>query len=130
MGEYINKVKDMKFQSHEALNTIKSVLEEADKALGDKSYTIEDSSMSNIIRNVLTSTTGVGVGGVIGFAGLFFGGSGVGLSAAQITSALAAAGALIGGGMAVGVAVLAAPAVILGGLGIIVGKKLKKKLRK
>ena len=38
-----------------------------------------------------------------------------GLSAAGITSGLAAAGALVGGGMVAGIAVLAAPAVILGG---------------
>ena len=37
----------------------------------------------------------------------------VGLSAAGITSGLAAAGALVGGGMAAGVAVLAAPVLSL-----------------
>ena len=58
------------------------------------------------------------------------GGSVAGLSAAGITSGLAAAGALVGGGMAAGVAVLAAPAVILGSVGVGVASHLKnKKLR-
>ena len=58
------------------------------------------------------------------------GGSVVGLSAPGITSGLAAAGGLIGGGMVAGIAVLAAPAVILGGAGIGITSHIKnKKLR-
>ena len=50
------------------------------------------------------------------------------MSAAGLTSGLAAAGGLVGGGMAAGVAVLAAPAVILAGTGyaIIHGRREKK----
>ena len=52
------------------------------------------------------------------------------MSAAGITSGLAAAGGLIGGGMAAGIAVLAAPAVILGGVGLGVASHIKnEKLR-
>lgn len=52
------------------------------------------------------------------------------MSAAGITSALAAAGGLIGGGMAAGIAVLAAPAVILGGVAVGVTSHIRnEKLR-
>lgn len=54
-----------------------------------------------------------GVGGSLGagasFTALYFGGSVVGLSAAGVTSGLAAAGGLVGGGMVAGMGVLTAP---------------------
>ena len=68
---------------------------------------------------MLAGALGVGVGGVASFAALFFGGSVVGLSAAGITSGLAAAGA--------GVAVLAAPAVVLGAAGVGIAANVKNK---
>ena len=126
MGSYVAKKKDMKFQSQDALKTIQFVIDDADKALKDKSRKMEDSP----IGEVLAGTVGVGVGAGIGFAGLYLGGSGLGLSAPGITSGLAAAGGLIGGGMVAGIAVLAAPAVILGGAGVGVASHIKnKKLR-
>ena len=51
----------------------------------------------------------------------------MGLSAAGITSGLAAAGALVGGGMAAGVAVLAAPVAVLGATGVGVASHVKNK---
>ena len=126
MGDYITKKKDMKFQSQDALKTVQAVIDDADKALKDKSRRMEDSPIGEAIAGAV----GVGVGAGIGFAGLYLGGSVVGLSAAGITSGLAAAGSLIGGGMVAGIAVLAAPAVILGGLGIGVASKIQsQKLR-
>lgn len=126
MSEYVKKKKDMKFQSQDALKTIQAVIDDADVALKDKSRKIKDSPLSE----ALVGAVGVGAGAAIGFAGLFFGGSVVGLSAAGITSGLAAAGALIGGGMAAGIAVLAAPAVALGGAGVGIASHIKnKKLR-
>ena len=110
MGKYINNKKDMNFQSIESLQSVQRVIDDADLALHDHSRTIKDSPLSESLAGAL----GIGVGGGIGFAALYFGGSVVGLSAAGITSGLAAAGAVVGGGMAAGVAVLAAPAVILG----------------
>lgn len=50
-----------------------------------------------------------------------------GLSASGITSGLAAAGTFFGGGMVAGIAVLAAPAVILGGAGVGVASHRKHK---
>lgn len=126
MGDYVTNKKDMKFQSQDALRTVQSVIDDADKALKDKSRRMEDSPIGEAVAGAV----GVGVGAGIGFAGLYLGGSVAGLSAAGITSGLAAAGGIIGGGMAAGIAVLAAPAVILGGVGVGVASHVKnKKLR-
>lgn len=126
MGGYITSKKDMKFQSQDALKTVQDVIDDADKALKDKSRRMEDSPIGEAVAGAV----GVGVGAGIGFVGLYLGGSVVGLSAAGITSGLAAAGGLIGGGMAAGIAVLAAPAVILGGVGLGVASHIKnEKLR-
>lgn len=114
MGEYVKNKKDMKFQSQDALKTVQSVIDDADKALHDKSRKMKDSPIGEAVAGAV----GVGVGASIGFAGLYLGGSVVGLSAAGIASGLATAGGLIGGGMAAGIAVLAAPAVVLGGAGV------------
>lgn len=121
MGNYIHKKKDMKFQSHDALKTVQSVIDDADAALKDTSRRMKDSP----IGEALAGAVGVGIGAGIGFAGLYLGGSVVGLSAAGITSGLAAAGSLVGGGMVAGIGVLAAPAVILGGIGLATASKIK-----
>lgn len=123
MGKYITNKKDMKFQSQDALKTVQAVIDDADKALKDKSRRMENSPIGEAVAGAV----GVGVGAGIGFAGLYLGGSVAGLSAAGITSALAAAGSLIGGGMVAGIAVLAAPAVVLGGAGIGVASHMKNK---
>lgn len=77
----------------------------------------------------VAEAAGVAVGSALGaasFTALYFGGSVAGLSAAGITSGLAAAGALVGGGMAAGVSVLAAPAVLLGVAGYGIAKRRRK----
>ena len=126
MGDYITKKSDMKFRSMDALKTVQSVIDDADAVLKDKSRKIKDSPIGEAAAGVV----GVGAGAGIGFAGLYFGGTVTGLSAAGITSGLAAAGSLIGGGMAAGIGVLAAPAVLLGGAAIGVTSHVKnKKLR-
>ena len=125
MGEYITDKNKMKFQSQDALKTVENVINEATVAIDDKSMTINNSPLGET-----AAALGVSAGAGVGFAGLYLGGSVAGLSAAGITSGLAAAGALVGGGMAAGVAVLAAPAVILGSIGVGVASHLKnKKLR-
>lgn len=125
-AEIMKKKNEAKFPNLESLNTVKSVIDDADAALKDKSRKIKDSPLSEI----LAGAVGVGVGAGISFAALYLGGSVVGLSAAGITSGLAAAGALIGGGMVAGLAVLAAPAAILGGLAVGTTSHFKnKKLR-
>ena len=127
MGDYITKKSDMKFQSQEALKSVQAVIDDADAALHDKSRRIEDSPIGDAVAGAV----GVGVGAGIGFAGLYLGGSVVGLSAAGITSGLAAAGGIVGGGMAAGIAVLAAPAVLLGGAGLLMASHNRnEKLRR
>ncbi len=126
MGHYVRNKKDMKFESIDALKTVGVVLNEAGYALNDSTKTIATST----IPEVLAGSLGVGTGAGAGFAALYLGGSVVGLSAAGITSGLAAAGALIGGGMVAGIAVLAAPAVVLGSAGVGIASHFKnKKLR-
>lgn len=121
MGEYIKKKKDMKFQSQDALKTVQSVIDEANEALNDRTRTIAKSAIPEVLAGAL------GAGGALSFAALYLGGSVVGLSAAGITSGLAAAGALVGGGMAAGVAVLAAPVAVLGATGVGVASHVKNK---
>lgn len=118
MGKKIN------FKTMESLESVKRVLKEAEKGLSQKSRNIETSD----IPEILGAVVGVGVGGAGAFAALFFGGKVIGLSAAGITSGLAAAGHLVGGGMAAGIGVLAAPVVVGGvvGYAYISSEKAKK----
>lgn len=125
-GKYVKKKKDMNFQSVEALQQVVNVVNEAACAVNDKSRTIRESA----IPEVLAGALGAGIGGVGSFAALYGLGM-VGLSAAGITSGLAAAGAVVGGGMVAGVFVLAAPVAALaaGGVGIVShlkGKQLRQ----
>lgn len=115
MGDYIKKKKEMNFQSIESLQYVVNVVNEAAAALNDKRRTIKESA----IPEVLSGAIGAGIGGIGSFAALYGLGY-VGLSAAGITSGLAAAGSIVGGGMVAGVFVLAAPAVLLaaGGVGL------------
>lgn len=116
------KKSEMNFKDSNSLASVRKVINEANEALNNKSRTIADSA----IPEALAGALGAGAGGVASFAALYFGGS-VGLSAAGITSGLAAAGAVVGGGMAAGVAVLAAPVAILGGAAIGITAHVKNK---
>lgn len=117
------KKSEMNFKDLNSLDNVRKVINEANAALNDSSRTIAKSA----IPEALSGAVGAVGGGAIGFAALYAGGSVVGLSAAGITSGLAAAGAVVGGGMAAGVFVLAAPAVILGGAGIAIASTVKNK---
>ena len=120
------KKAEMNFKTNESLDGVRRVINESSAALNDPSRIIANSAIPEALGGALGATTG----GAIGFAGLFYGGSVAGLSAAGITSGLAAAGSLVGGGMAAGVAVLAAPAVVLGGTGVAIVSFVKyKKLK-
>jgi hypothetical protein len=123
---YVKDKNKMNFKSLDSLKSVANVINEAAAALNDKARTIEKSS----IPEVLSGALGAGIGGAASFAALY--GLGVaGLSAAGITSGLAAAGAIVGGGMAAGVLVLAAPAAILAGAGVLAASRIKdNQLRK
>lgn len=123
MSEYVKKKKDMVFQSVESLQQVVNVVNEAAAAVNDKTRTLRESA----IPEVLAGALGAGIGGVGSFAALYGLGSVVGLSAAGITSGLAAAGGLVGGGMLAGVFVLAAPIAVLAASGVGVASHLKKK---
>ena len=114
--------KQKNFKSLDALQPVVNVVNEAGMAVKDKSRTIANSA----IPDVLAGALGAGIGGVASFAALY--GLGVvGLSAAGITSGLAAAGAIVGGGMVAGVFVLAAPVAILAAGGVGVASAIKRK---
>ena len=122
MGEYVKKKKDMVFQSVDSLQQVVNVINEAAAATNDKTRTIRESA----IPEVLSGALGAGIGGIGSFAALYGLGT-VGLSAAGITSGLATAGSIVGGGMFAGVFVLAAPAVVLAAGGVGVAAHLKNK---
>lgn len=123
MGKYETRKKNMRFQSVESLQQVVNVINEASEALNDKKRTIRESA----IPEVLAGALGAGIGGVISFAALYGGGSVIGLSAAGITSGLATAGGIVGGGMSAGVFVLAAPVVVLAAGGVGIASHLKNK---
>ena len=114
--------KEQVFQNVESLQQVVNVINEASAALNDKTRTMRESA----IPEVLAGALGAGVGGIGSFAALYGLGT-VGLSAAGITSGLAAAGSIVGGGMVAGVFVLAAPAVVLAGGAILLASNLKNK---
>ena len=122
MSGYIKKKKEMRFQSVDSLQQVVNVVNEAAEAVHDSSRTIKESA----IPEVLAGALGAGIGGVGSFAALYGLGM-VGLSAADITSGLAAAGAIVGGGMVAGVFVLAAPVAALAAGGVGLASHLKNK---
>lgn len=123
MGEYVKKKKNMNFQSVEALQQVVNVVNEASAAVNDKTRTIRESSIPEVLMGAL----GAGIGGAGAFAALYGAGAVVGLSAAGITSGLAAAGGIVGGGMVAGIFVLAAPVAILAAGGVGFASRLKHK---
>ena len=88
----------MNFQSIESMQPVVDVVNEAEEALNDDTRTIKESA----IPEALAGALGAGIGGVGSFSALYGLGA-AGLSAAGITSGLAAAGSLVGAGMAAGV---------------------------
>lgn len=98
------------YKNSDSLNPIEKLVSEAAAAVFDSKRVASD---DNDINEALALAGGLGAGSVIGYAALYYAGV-TGLSAVGITSGLAAAGALLGGGMAAGVAVIALPAVLLG----------------
>lgn len=118
----MKKKKDMNFRSLDSLQQVVNVVNDAALALSDKTRTIRESPIPDVLMGAL----GAGVGGVGSFAALYGLGT-VGLSAAGITSALAAAGTVVGGGMTAGIFVLAAPVAVLAAGGVGLAAHLKNK---
>ena len=120
---YITRKKDMLFQNVNALKTVEHVIAEIDQGLGNKSRTIDTSSMPEVLATAL----GIGSGSALSFAALYLSGSVIGVSAAGVASALSTAGAIVGGGATTGIFVLAAPIAILGLLGIKIARKKRER---
>ena len=110
--------KEAVFQNVESLQQVVNIINEAAAALNDKTRTIRESPIPEVLAGAL--------GGIGSFAALYGLGT-VGLSAAGITSGLAAIGGVVGGGMVAGVFVMAAPVVVLAGGGILLASNLKNK---
>ena len=113
------------YESLAALKPLKKLVSEAGVAVNDKTRTLLDSDISELVGAV----GGVGAGAAAG-AGILAAGAGSGLAGgAALTSGLAAAGGLVGGGMLAGIGVVAAPAVVLSAAGVwAVGRYNRNKL--
>ncbi len=106
-----------------ALQPVRRLLKETARALNEGSRTLQRAN----IPEVVGAAAGTGGGAALG-AGMVAYGAGAGTSgAAALTSGLAFLGGLVGGGMAAGIAVVAAPPVILGVAGSIVVARLNRK---
>ena len=101
--------KKCKFQNMESLEWVVSIINEAARALNDKTRITAKGSIPDSLFKVLGAATGSA-----GSLATLYGLGTTGFSAAGITSGLAAAG--LGMGMLGGIAVLAIPAVILSNL--------------
>lgn len=101
---------------------IENIRLKAEKDVTDALNKLERDSPG--ITEGLAAACGAGVGGAGAFAALSALGVS-GLSAAGITSGLAAAGTIVGGGMLAGIGVLAAPVAVLALGGYAIAKKRK-----
>jgi hypothetical protein len=98
------------YRTAEALVPVRKVLEDTARALAERSRR----SLNLRLPPAVGAAAGTVAGGAAGFAGMTVGAASGASGAAAMTSGLAAAGSLIGGGMLAGMAVIAAPAVVLG----------------
>jgi hypothetical protein len=98
------------YRTAEALVPVRKVLEDTARALAEKSKR----PLNLRLPPAVGAAAGTAAGGAAGFAGMTVGAASGASGAAAMTSGLAAAGSLIGGGMLAGMAVVAAPAVVLG----------------
>lgn len=129
--------KKKNFKNTDSLTFVKDLLNETELTLEDQNRTTADvgGELGKLMDKILKSDafgigaagTGLVVGGIAGVGLLSALGTVTGLSAAGITSGLAAAGAFIGGGMVVGIGVLAAPAVLVGGGAYALARTIKEK---
>lgn len=119
----------MLYKNISALAPIEKLVNEAGEALTDPKRIQSDDKQLN---EALGMAGGLGAGGAISFAALYFSGSVVGLSAAGITSGLAALGSIVGGGMVAGIGVAAAPIALLGagGYAVISRRNVKKLIQR
>ena len=110
------------------LDQVQGMIDEADKACANPRRGISDSKYGEMFKVLAGGSSGAALGGAASFAALYALGT-TGLSAAGITSGLAALGALVGGGMVAGIFVFAAPVVAAGAGGVWLMQRRNFKLR-
>ena len=113
------------FKYLRSLECVAITIEKASMAIHDMKRAIFESAICDVLAGAL----GIGIGGLICFIMLYFGGKVVGLSASGITSGLAAAGSLVGGGMVAGIFVFAALVAGLAVIGVLLSARRRKKLQ-
>lgn len=101
------------YRTADALVPVRKLLREAGEALADKGRV----SWKFKIPSAVGAAAGTAIGGAAGAATVVVGAAAGAHGAAAITSGLAFAGSLAGGGMVAGIAVAAAPAAVLGIVG-------------
>ena len=115
-----------KYTSKESLNPIKNIISKAGEMTSTEAVI---SKNDKGLSEVLAAAAGMGAGAAGSFAAL--GALGIaGYSAVGITTGLATAGGIVGGGMVAGIGVLAAPIAVLGvgGYALVANKKKKELL--
>lgn len=112
-----------KYTNKESLNPIKNIISKAGEMTSTK---VVISKNDKELKELIVAASGMGVGAATSFAAL--GALGIsGYSAVGITTGLATAGGVVGGGMVAGIGVLAAPIAVLGVGGYAIAAKKKKK---
>jgi hypothetical protein len=104
--------------------TIESMKQQASQDVREILLVLEKTHTG--ITEGMATAVGAGTGAAGSIAALSSMGTVAGLSGAGVSSGFAAAGGLIGGGMLVGIGVLAAPVAVLGVVGYRLGNKMKK----
>ena len=114
------------YTNKESLNPVRNIISKAGEMTSTE---VVISKNDTGLSEILAAATGMGVGAAGSFAALSALGI-AGYSAVGITSGLAAAGGIVGGGMVAGIGVLAAPIAILGvgGYALVANKKKKELL--
>jgi hypothetical protein len=97
------------YRTAEALVPVQKLLREAGVALSEK----RRASWNFKVPPVIGAAAGTAAGGAVGAATVTLGAAAGAHGAAAITSGLAFAGSIVGGGMVAGMAVAAAPAAVL-----------------
>ncbi len=115
------------YKSSDSLVDAVKVVNEAGEFLADSKKIEISGDVKEIVAGLVGASAGVGTGVIIVTSAAAAGTAG----AAAITSGLATAGSIVGGGMLAGIFVVAAPVAILAGGGIFIASRVNKsKLRK
>ncbi len=107
------KKQDMVYQSVDSLKPVVKVVNDASEAIHEPKAIFKSSTIPEVIVGAICAS----IGACFSLVALYCLGR-VGFSASGITSGLAKAGSIVGGGMLVGVFVLASPIVILAACGV------------